>query len=271
MRAGEILGFGGLVGSGRTEIARVLFGVDQPTAGTILIDGGPVAFASAGDAMARGIAYVSEDRIGQSLVMDFSILANASLPVIDKADRGRPDPARTRDRPGRGLSKRLRLRVPELPAAGQDAVRRQPAEGRAVQVAGDQAARADPRRADPGHRRADQGRGPRGHRRPRRQGLAIILISSELPELLGMCDRIVVLREGHRTAEFASAEATQERVLYATTDAGDAPTRQRRRTVAAREANARGWPLAVLTRRELGLLRRWPRSSCRSSPSTRAC
>jgi ABC-type sugar transport system ATPase subunit len=85
LEAGEILGFGGLVGSGRTEIARVLFGVDQPTGGTIRIANMPVSFRSPADAMKAGIAYVSEDRIGQSLIMDFGILANASLPVINQA------------------------------------------------------------------------------------------------------------------------------------------------------------------------------------------
>jgi rhamnose transport system ATP-binding protein len=77
LRSGEILGFGGLVGSGRTEVARVLFGIDQPTAGRILLNGKQVSFATPKDAMSVGIAYVSEDRMGQSLVMDFSILANA--------------------------------------------------------------------------------------------------------------------------------------------------------------------------------------------------
>src|SRR5262249_38390580 len=86
-RAGEILGFGGLVGSGRNATARVLFGVDQPTAGTIRIAGERVSLASPHDAMRAGVAYVSEDRIGQSLVMDFAILTNASLPVIGRATR----------------------------------------------------------------------------------------------------------------------------------------------------------------------------------------
>jgi ABC-type sugar transport system ATPase subunit/ribose/xylose/arabinose/galactoside ABC-type transport system permease subunit len=85
LEAGEILGFGGLVGSGRTEIARVLFGVDRPTGGTIRIANTPVSFRSPAEAMKAGIAYVSEDRIGQSLIMDFAILANASLPVISQA------------------------------------------------------------------------------------------------------------------------------------------------------------------------------------------
>ena len=85
VRSGEILGFGGLVGSGRTEIARVLFGIDQPTAGKILLNGEPTTFATPKDAMNAGLAYVSEDRMGQSLVMDFSILTNAVLAVVDQA------------------------------------------------------------------------------------------------------------------------------------------------------------------------------------------
>jgi rhamnose transport system ATP-binding protein len=87
LRAGEILGLGGLVGSGRTEIARVLFGIDRATAGSIGTNGDPVAFRSTQDAMNHGIAYVSEDRIGQSLVMDFSILTNSTITVLDQTTR----------------------------------------------------------------------------------------------------------------------------------------------------------------------------------------
>ena len=203
VRTGEILGLAGLVGSGRTEIARVLFGVDRPTAGTISLDGAPVAFASPGDAMAAGIAYVSEDRIGQSLVMDFPILTNASLPVIDQATTaGLIRPARELGLV-RGHLDRLRLRfrsylqpVKTLSGGNQQKVvlakwlatkprvliLDEPTQGIDVQT-----------KAEVHAVIADLAR----------QGLAIVLISSELPELLGMCDRIVVLREGRITAEVA--------------------------------------------------------------------
>ncbi len=85
VRAGEVLGLGGLVGSGRTEIARVLFGIDRRSAGRIWLDGKDVEFADPAAALRAGVAYVSEDRLGQSLVLDHSVLANASLPVIEKA------------------------------------------------------------------------------------------------------------------------------------------------------------------------------------------
>ena len=256
VRAGEILGFAGLVGSGRTEIARVLFGVDQPTAGSITLDGDAVAFGSPGDAMAAGIAYVSEDRIGQSLVMDFSILANASLPVINQATTaGLIRPARELGLV-RGQLERLRLRfrsylqpVKTLSGGNQQKVvlskwlatrprvliLDEPTQGIDVQT-----------KAEVHAVIADLAR----------QGLAIILISSELPELLGMCDRIVVLREGRITAEFPAAAATQERVLYAMTDAAGAELAAGPHITAESDGVERpvGWLRRLIVRRELGLL-----------------
>ena len=252
VRAGEILGLAGLVGSGRTEVARVLFGVDRPTAGTVLLDGAAVSFASPGDAMAAGIAYVSEDRIGQSLVMDFPILTNASLPVIDQATTaGLIRPARELGLV-RGHLERLRLRfrsylqpVKTLSGGNQQKVvlakwlatkprvliLDEPTQGIDVQT-----------KAEVHAVIADLAR----------QGLAIVLISSELPELLGMCDRILVMREGRVTAEMSAADATQESVLYAMTDAGGAAAE---RAAATEVAGATGgWLRQLLVRRELGLL-----------------
>lgn len=79
-----IEGLGGLVGSGRTEIARAVFGVAQADRGKLLLDGKDQHFANAKAAMAAGVGYVSEDRLGQSLVMEFPILTNAALTVLDK-------------------------------------------------------------------------------------------------------------------------------------------------------------------------------------------
>ena len=256
VRAGEILGLAGLVGSGRTEIARALFGVDRPTAGTIELDGSAVAFGSPGDAMAAGIAYVSEDRIGQSLVMDFAILTNASLPVIDQATTaGLIRPTRELGLV-RGHLDRLRLRfrsyqqpVKTLSGGNQQKVvlakwlatrprmliLDEPTQGIDVQTkAGVHAVIAD----------------------LARQGLAIILISSELPELLGMCDRIVVLREGRVTANLAAAEASQERVLYAMTDAGGAVAGTTGQTAVDPTPADRppSWLHRLAAQRELGLL-----------------
>jgi ribose transport system ATP-binding protein/rhamnose transport system ATP-binding protein len=135
------------------------------------------------------IAYVSEDRMGQSLVMDFSILDNAVLPVLDKAaPAGFYGTDRAIDLVADWL-KRMKLRYSSW-AAGQGIVRWQPAEGGAGQMAAHRAARPHPRRADARH----DGTKAEKHAMIAdlaAKGMAIILISSEMPELIGMCDRIV--------------------------------------------------------------------------------
>jgi rhamnose transport system ATP-binding protein len=259
LRAGEILGFGGLVGSGRTEVARVLFGIDQPTSGTVSLDGKPIAFASARDAMDHGIAYVSEDRIGQSLVMDFSILDNASLTVLDEATSAGLV-SRTKElRLATPFLDRLRLRfksydqpVSALSGGNQQKVvlskwlatkprvliLDEPTQGIDVQTKADVHAMIADLAAD---------------------GMAIILISSELPELLGMCDRIIVLREGAVSAHFDRDEATQEKIIGVATDAHDIEERpvstaddQPRATQA--EPKHANWLYRLFARRELGLV-----------------
>jgi ribose transport system ATP-binding protein/rhamnose transport system ATP-binding protein len=222
VRAGEILGLAGLVGSGRTEIARVIFGIDQPTEGTIRIGGAEKTFATPADAMAAGIGYVSEDRLGQSLVMDFSVLANASLPVIGQAGfaglvlRQReialiePHLKRLKlkfsryDQPAKTLSGGNQQKVvlsKWLATNPKILVLDEPTQGIDVQTKAEV------------HVMIAQ---------LARQGLAILLISSEMPELIGMCDRIFVLREGRVTAEFSGADVDQERIMRAATDADHA-------------------------------------------------
>ena len=223
LHAGEILGFGGLVGSGRTEIARVLFGIDRPSSGSISIDGEPVNFHSASDAMARGIAYVSEDRMGQSLVMDFSILDNASLTVLGVAKTAGLVSRRKELALVKPHLDRLRLRfgsydqaVSTLSGGNQQKVvlSKWLATGPRVLLLDEPTQGIDVQtKADVHAMIADLAS----------QGLAIILISSELPELLGMCDRMIVLREGHVAGEFTRDEATQEKVIRAATDADATP------------------------------------------------
>jgi ribose transport system ATP-binding protein/rhamnose transport system ATP-binding protein len=255
LRAGEIVGLGGLVGSGRTEVARVLFGVDRPTAGEIRIGGAPASFASPRDAMAAGIAYVSEDRIGQSLIMEFAVLVNATLTVIGQAAqfglvrRGRElalaEPPLTRLRLrfhgwgqpvatlsggnqqkvvlAKWLATRPRVLILDEPTQGVDVQTKAEVHAMVANLA--------------------------------REGMAILLISSELPELLGMCDRIVVLREGRAVAAVDAAEATPERIISAATSSV-VPVRRELRAghtdvpAVARETLWR----RVLARRELGLV-----------------
>ena len=250
LHAGEILGLGGLVGSGRTEIARVLFGIDQPDAGEILIDGRPVRFASARDAMDARIAYVSEDRMGQSLVMDFSILDNAVLPVLDKAAPAWLYSTRCAIDLVSDWLKRMKLRF-----SGYGQPVKELSGGNQQKVVLAKGLRTEPRVLilDEPTQGIDVGTKAEVHAMIAdlaAQGMAIILISSEMPELIGMCDRIVVLREGQRTAEFAGGEATQEKVLEAATKTSERADQAER---AAREEKKKG-PLDWLKRREFGLL-----------------
>ncbi len=222
--AGEILGIGGLVGSGRTEIARVLFGIEPPESGEILMDGASVSFATPLDAMKAGIAYVSEDRLGQSLVMDFPIVENAGLTILDKATVGGFSSRSKMIENVEAHLKRLKLKfrsytqpVKTLSGGNQQKVvlSKWLATNPRVLILDEPTQGIDVESKAEVHAMiADLAS----------QGMAIILISSEMPELIGMCDRIVVLREGNKTGEFKRSEATQEKVLRAATDSEATPS-----------------------------------------------
>jgi ribose transport system ATP-binding protein/rhamnose transport system ATP-binding protein len=219
VRAGEVLGLGGLVGSGRTEIARTLFGINRPHSGVIRMDGQALEFQTPAQAMAAGVAYVSEDRLGQSLVMDFSIQSNASVAVLDSVRRfGLLQPARELAAVAPQLD-RMELRfqsyaqpVKTLSGGNQQKVvlAKWLATQPRVLILDEPTQGIDVQAKAQVHAMVAE---------LARQGMAIILISSELPELLGMCARIVVLREGRQMAVLPRALATQENILAAATDA----------------------------------------------------
>jgi rhamnose transport system ATP-binding protein len=221
VRSGEILGFGGLVGSGRTEIARVLFGIDQPTAGKILLNGEPTTFTTPKDAMNAGLAYVSEDRMGQSLVMDFSILTNAVLAVVDQAAPfGFVERARELTLVEPHLN-RLRVRC-----SGYDQPVQQLSGGNQQKVVLSKWLATKPRIFifDEPTQGVDVQTKAEVHGvigSLAKEGAAIILISSELPELIGGSDRIIVLREGIVTGELLAKDATQEGIMRVATAEGE--------------------------------------------------
>ncbi|MEO5613332.1 MAG: ATP-binding cassette domain-containing protein [Cypionkella sp.] len=250
LHAGEVVGLGGLVGSGRTEIARVLFGIDQPDAGEILINGTVMRLGSAQAAMDAGIAYVSEDRMGQSLVMEFSILDNAVLPSLDAAAVGGIYQTDRAVGLVAGWLERMKLRF-----ASYDQLVNQLSGGNQQKVVLAKWLRSGPRILilDEPTQGIDVGTKAEVHAMIAdlaSKGMAILLISSEMPELIGNCDRIVVLREGRKTAEFARGEATQEKVLEAATKSGE----QESHAVEMARATPVKGPLDFLKRREFGLL-----------------
>jgi rhamnose transport system ATP-binding protein len=221
LRAGEILGLAGLVGAGRTELARVVFGLTPADAGEILVRGVPTRIDSPARAIAAGIAYVPEDRRRHGVVLGMPVRANVTLASLDALSRfGALDAARETALAVE-YTTRLGVKTPsihtpvaELSGGNQQKVAlgrwlvREPA----VLV------------LDEPTQGIDVGAKSEIHAlmvRLAEQGVAILMISSELPEVLGMSDRVAVMRGGTVVEVMARGEATQERVLAAAL--GEAP------------------------------------------------
>ncbi len=224
VRAGEILGLAGLVGAGRTEVAQVLFGIDRRDAGRIELAGREVTFDSPSAALRAGIAYVPEDRHQNGLVLDFPIASNVTLPIMPRLFPRLLVRRETEREVARTFTDELRVRMTsvEQPVAALSGGNQQK-----VVLAKWLATKPRVLILDEPTRGIDIGAKVEVHRiisDLAESGLAIILISSDLPEVLAMSDRIVVLHEGRITAEIGHDDATEERVMYAATgqDAGPA-------------------------------------------------
>ena len=214
VRAGEIVGLGGLMGSGRSEVAQAIFGLDRAARGSILVRGEPMAPGSPRRALALGLGYVPEDRNRQGLVPQMSARANISLLILDRLKRlGLLDHGRER-RVAEGFFRRLGIKAPsvETPVMLLSGGNQQK-----VLLARWLAARARILLVDEPTRGVDVGAKAQIHGlidELAKQGAAILLISSELPELLNLSSRILVLREGRLVGELNRTEATQSRVLH---------------------------------------------------------
>jgi rhamnose transport system ATP-binding protein len=217
IRAGEILGFAGLVGAGRTEIARVLFGVDRADTGAVRLGGRDVSFASPSEALNAGVGYVPEDRHQDGLVLDFSVASNVSLPILPRLFP-RLFVHRSQERAlAQGYAEQLRVRM-----TGVDQLVQALSGGNQQKVVIAKWLATTPRVLilDEPTRGVDIGAKAEVHRivtELAASGLAIMLISSDLPEVLGMSDRVLVLHEGRITADLPRAYATEERVMFAAT------------------------------------------------------
>jgi rhamnose transport system ATP-binding protein len=217
LRRGEILGLAGLVGAGRTNVARAIFGVEPATEGRIQVEGREVAITSPQQAIELGLAYVPEDRQLHGLIPTMPITPNISLPILhqyarigwlqDKSERKSAYDAAcqmevranniwqlARELSGgnqqkvvlaKWLSTKPRIIILDEPTRGIDVGTKAAVHGLMSKLAS--------------------------------EGMAILMISSELPEILGMSDRVIVMREGLVTGEFSRAEATQEKIISAAT------------------------------------------------------
>ena len=217
VRSGEIVALAGLVGAGRTEVARAIFGIDRWDAGSVEIEGRRLPPGSPSAAMAAGIGLVPEDRRQQGLVMDFSIERNIALASLDSVRRGGmifrgAERTFARDWALRLQLKYARLSIPVWTLSGGNQQKTVLAKwlGRKPKLL----------IVDEPTRGIDVGTKAEVHRllsELAAQGVAVLMISSELPEVLGMADRIIVLFEGRVMREFARANADEDAIMRAAT------------------------------------------------------
>jgi len=222
LRRGEIVGLAGFVGSGRTEVAQAIFGIDSLDSGTVAIEGRRFRPRSPRAALRRGLAYLPEDRLNQGLVQPMSIAQNTSMAVLPALTPG----GVLRPRRERALARRFMEQL-RIRATSVAQVVRSLSGGNQQKVVLSKWLAANPHILildEPTHG-VDVGTKAEVHRTISglaAQGLTILLISSELLEVLGMSDRILVMREGRLVAELSREEATQERVIEAAAGVSEA-------------------------------------------------
>ena len=219
VRAGEIVALAGLVGSGRSEVARAIFGVDAYNSGAVMLNGKKLKPASPLDAMEHGIALVPEDRRQQGLFMPTSIAKNAAITMLSRIRRGFFVSAQAERDVADKWTKVLQTKFENI----NDPVERLSG-GNQQKVVLAKWLATEPKLliVDEPTRGIDVGTKAEVHKllsQKAQEGLAVLMISSELPEVLGMADRIFVMREGHIVREFSRAEATSESVIAAATGA----------------------------------------------------
>jgi ABC-type sugar transport system ATPase subunit len=215
LRAGEILGIAGLVGSGRTELVRALVAVDHADSGTLRLDGKPVRFRGPRQAARHGVVMLPEDRKQQGLVMIRPVRENLTLPSLGELATAGFVSRRSESQRSRALADEFDIRAGSLDSP-------------VVTLSGGNQQKAlfarwlarTPRvlLADEPTRGVDIGAKRQIHGligRLARQGMAVVLISSELEEVLGLAHRVLVMRRGRIVAEYTGEEATMDRVLNA--------------------------------------------------------
>jgi rhamnose transport system ATP-binding protein len=217
VRSGEIVALAGLVGSGRSEVARAVFGIDKYDAGGVTVSGRPLRRGAPAAAMAAGIGFVPEDRRQQGLVMDMSVQQNVALASLKSLRRGGIIRSATERAFAADWAQRLRLKygrltdpVSLLSGGNQQKTVLAKWLGRkpALLIVDEPTRGIDIATKAEVHRLLVQ---------LAQDGVAILMISSELPEVLHIGDRILVMREGRLTAEYSHEEASEEKIMAAAT------------------------------------------------------
>lgn len=214
LRKGEILGITGLVGSGRTELAQAIFGVNKPDSGELELYGEPIKINSSEEAVKKKVAYIPEARQTQGLVLPQSVINNISLPILDRMKNkfgllDRKSEVNLANQYVKSLD--VRPAIPELPASKLSG-------GNQQKVVIGKWLSAQPKILiiDEPTNGIDIGAKSEIHKLMRRlakDGIGVIMISSELPEILAVSDRILVMRQGRIAGELSVEEATQEKIM----------------------------------------------------------
>lgn len=213
VHAGEIVGFAGLVGAGRTEIAEALFGLADNVDGSVSLHDAPMGIRRPGDSLKRGLGLVPEDRKRHGLVLSMNARENITLPTLD----GCATLGWVRTREEKSVAKRFfdMMRV-KAPSPESDTIGLSGGNQQKLVIAKWLAARCDVLLLDEPTRGVDVGAKAEIHELIRglaREGKGVLVISSELPELLALSSRILTLREGRITGEIARADFSEERVM----------------------------------------------------------
>ncbi|MEP2029264.1 MAG: sugar ABC transporter ATP-binding protein [Paracoccaceae bacterium] len=213
LRKGELLGFYGLVGAGRSEFMQSLFGITRSSAGTVEIDGAPVHIKSPADAVENGIVYVPEDRGKQGAILDLPIFQNITLPSLGRISGKGFLKLAEEFKLAREYTERLDLRAASLDThVGNLSGGNQ----QKVVIAKWLATQPKVIILDEPTKGVDIGSKAAVHEfmaELAAQGLAIIMVSSEIPEVLGMSDRVIVMREGRMVAELAEGDLQPETLV----------------------------------------------------------
>ena len=217
LRRGEIVGFSGLVGSGRSEVARAIFGADPFESGEILLEGKPVRFRLTGQALDAGIVYITEDRKGDGLFLQMSISNNIVTSVLKRIARHGVLDRKREKQDSDEFIQQLSIKC----ADGQQMVGDlSGGNQQKVMIARAMITHSKVIIIDEPTRGVDVGAKSEIYKIIRRMaddGAAVMVISSELPEVIGLSDRIVVMHEGQVKAEIDHDDATEQKILsYAT-------------------------------------------------------
>ena len=210
---GEVLGIAGLVGSGRTELARAILGIDKIDSGNIIVNGKPMQFRKFKHAIKRSLGLVPEDRKAQGLILPFPVKENISLVNIRKIIKGGVLKRKLEDHYANEYIKMLRVSTPSINSAVENL---SGGNQQKVVIAKWLMQNSQIIFLDEPTRGVDVGAKAEIYKLINKMagdGKTVIMISSELPEILGMCDRILVMYEGRIVGTLMQEEATQEAIL----------------------------------------------------------